>query len=192
MITLFFCLEGHMSYSLTPCTFLPSWLRGLYSWPGFSFSTFTLEWCWSPDPSLSMNSCILFLILLPHHAFENPACPSWNWWLKLHTIQLCLFHVLVKLCSKSFKLGFSSIWTNNVQMYKLGWENAEEPEIKLPTFDESWRKQRCSRKTSTSASLTILKPLTVWITRSCGKFLNRWKYQATLPVSWEYCMQVKK
>ena len=35
-----------------------------------------------------------------------------------------------------------------------------------------------SRKTSTSSSLTILKPLTVWITKSCGKFLKRWEYQS--------------
>ena len=26
----------------------------------------------------------------------------------------------------------------------------------------------------------------------CGKFLKKWKYQTTLPVSWESCMQVKK
>ena len=29
------------------------------------------------------------------------------------------------------------------------------------------------QKTSTSASLTALKPLTVWITTNCGKFLKR-------------------
>ena len=45
------------------------------------------------------------------------------------TAQLCLFHMLVRLCSKSFKLGFSSIWTKNLQMYKLGLEKAEESEI---------------------------------------------------------------
>ena len=49
-------------------------------------------------------------------------------------------------------------------MYKLDLEEAEEPEIKLPTFVRSWGRQRCSRKTSASASLTMLKPLTVWIT----------------------------
>ena len=38
------------------------------------------------------------------------------------------------------------------------------------------------QKTSTSVSLTMLKPLTVWITTNCGKFLKRWEYQATLPV----------
>ena len=35
-------------------------------------------------------------------------------------------------------------------------------------------KQGNSRKTSTSASLTILKPLTVWITTNRGKFLKSW------------------
>ena len=49
-----------------------------------------------------------------------------------------------------------------------------------------------SRKTSTSASLTTSKLLTVWITTNCGKFFKRWKYQNTLPASLEIWMQVKK
>ena len=108
------------------------------------------------------------------------------------TAQLYSFHMLVRLCSKSFKLGFSITWTENFQMYKLDLEKAEEPEIKLPTFIGSLRKQGNSRKTSTSASLTTLKPLTVWITTNYGKFLKRWEYQTTSPVSWETCMWVKK
>ena len=36
------------------------------------------------------------------------------------------------------------------------------------------------------------KPLTVWITTNCGKFIKRGDYQATCPVSWETCMQAKK
>ena len=48
-------------------------------------------------------------------------------------------------------------------MFKLDLEKAEEPEIKLPTFIGSWRKLGNSRETSTSALLTMLKPLTVWI-----------------------------
>ena len=55
-------------------------------------------------------------------------------------------------------------------MFKLDLEKAEEPEIKLPTSVGSQRKQENSRKASTSASLTRLKPLTVWITSNCGKF----------------------
>jgi len=49
----------------------------------------------------------------------------------------------------------------NFQMLKLVLEKAEEPEIKLPTFAESLKKQESSRKTSTSALLTMPKPLTV-------------------------------
>ena len=49
-------------------------------------------------------------------------------------------------------------------MLKLGLEKAEEPEIKLPTSAGSSKKHESSRKTSTSALLTMPKPLTVWIT----------------------------
>ena len=53
------------------------------------------------------------------------------------------------------------------------------------------KNQESSRKTSTSALLTMPKPLICgsWQT---GKFLKRWEYQTTLPASWETCMQVKK
>ena len=44
-------------------------------------------------------------------------------------------------------------------MFKLDLEKAEEPEIKLPTSVGSLKKQENSRKTSTSALLTMPKPL---------------------------------
>ena len=66
-------------------------------------------------------------------------------------------------------------------MYKLEFEKAEEPEIKLWALIGSQRKQGNSRKTSTSASLIMVKLLTVWITTNCGKLLKRWEYQTTLP-----------
>ena len=52
----------------------------------------------------------------------------------------------------------------NFQMFKLGLEKAEEPEIKLPTSAGSSKKQESSRKVSTFALLTMPKLLTVWIT----------------------------
>ena len=64
-------------------------------------------------------------------------------------------------------------------MYKLDLEKAEETEIKLPTFTGSSEKQKNSRKTLASASLTMLKALTLWITINHGKFLKRWEYQTT-------------
>ena len=50
------------------------------------------------------------------------------------------------------------------------FRKAEESEIKLPTSVGSLKKQERSRKTSISALLTMPKPLTVWITKNCGKF----------------------
>ena len=87
--------------------------------------------------------------------------------------QLHSLPMLLRSCSTSFKLGFNNMWTENSQMYKLDLEKAEEPETKLSTSTRSEKKQENFRKTSTSASLTMLKPLTVWITTNCGHFLKR-------------------
>ena len=64
----------------------------------------------------------------------------------------------------------------------------------LPNVQDGFRKDRGTRdqianirwiiekarecqKKSTSALLTMPKPLTVWITTNCGKFLKRWEYR---------------
>ena len=75
------------------------------------------------------------------------------------TAQLHSSPMLVKKCSKFFKPGFNSTWTMNLQLFKLDLEKAEEPEIKLPTSVGSLEKWENSRNTSTSAFLTMPKPL---------------------------------
>ena len=87
---------------------------------------------------------------------------------------------------------FTEKMKSDKQMFKLDLEKAEEKEIKLPTSTGSSKKQESSRKISISASLTMPKPLTVWITTNRGKFLKRWEYQTTWPAYWEICVQVKK
>ena len=54
------------------------------------------------------------------------------------------------------------------------------------------KKARAFQKTSTSALLTMLNSLTVWITTNCGKFWKTWEYQTTWPTSWGTYMQVRK
>ena len=73
-----------------------------------------------------------------------------------HTIVLSSHasQVLIKIL---LKLGFSSIGVKNLQMYKPGFEEAGEPEIKLPTYIGLRRNQGNSRKTTTSASVTMVK-----------------------------------
>ena len=62
---------------------------------------------------------------------------------------------------------------HKLQILKLDIEKSEESEIKLPTPIGSLIKPENSRKTSTPALLTAPKPLTLWITTNCQKFLKR-------------------
>ena len=72
-----------------------------------------------------------------------------------HTIALITHTSKVMLNILQASLQQYSTWTVNSQMFKKDLEMAEEPEIKLPTSVGSSKKQESSRKTSTSASLTI-------------------------------------
>ena len=65
---------------------------------------------------------------------------------------------------------FKQYMNHELPDVQAGFRKAEEPEIKLPTSIGSSKKQESSRKRSTSASLNMAKPLTVWITINCGKF----------------------
>ena len=78
----------------------------------------------------------------------------------LISISLRFCWVLLIFCSFIWNVFF--LFNLYDQMYKLDLAKAEESEIKLPTSVGSQKKQENSRKISTSASLTMLKPL------SCG------------------------
>ena len=123
-----------------------------------------------------------------------------------HRVEKVSFHSNPKerQCKRIYKLphnythlisrqGFSSMWIENFQMFKLDLEKAEEPEIKLPPSVGASKKQESSRKISASALLTTPKPLTMWITTNC-KILKEIGIpdQTTWAASWEIYMQVKK
>ena len=92
-------------------------------------------------------------------------------------------------------LHTSKVMLNILQAMLQQYVNHELPDVQaglrkgkgtrdqIATSIGSWRKQESSSETSTSALLTVPKPLTVWITTNCGKLLNRWEYQTTLPAS---------
>ena len=83
------------------------------------------------------------------------------------------------------------MWTKNVQMYKLDLEKAEELGIKL-LISVAHRKNKRLPEKCLPCFMTTLKPLTLWITTNCGKFLKRWEYHIISRTSWETCLQVKK
>ena len=112
---------------------------------------------------------------------------------KTGNIKECSNYCTIALISRASKImlkilqaSFISTWILNFSIFKLDLEKAEEPEIKLPTSAGSSKKLENSRKTS--ASLTMPKPLTLWITTNCGKFFKRWEYQTTSHASWRIYM----
>ena len=97
-------------------------------------------------------------------------------------LQLCTIALIShasKVMLKILQAKPQQYVTVNFQMFKLDLEKAEVPEIKLPNFVGSSKKQENYKKTYTLASLTMLKILTT----NCEKFLKRWGYLTTLTVS---------
>ena len=112
----------------------------------------------------------------------------------------CLNHHTIVLISQTSKIMLKILQAKFQQ-----YVNQE-----LPDAEVGFWKGRCTRdqianicwimekakefqkKRSTSSLSTVSKPLTVWITTCCGKFLKRWEYPTTFPVSWVTCMWVKK
>ena len=104
------------------------------------------------------------------------------------TQQLHSFCILVRLCSKSFKLGFSSMW-NETQMYQLGFKKGRGTRDQIANI--RWIIEKAREFQKNICFIDYTKGFD-WITTNCGKFFKRWKYHTTLPVSWEICMWVKK
>ena len=95
-----------------------------------------------------------------------------------------------KVMIKILPARLQRTWTLNFQMFKLDLEKAEEPKVKLPKNVGPSKKQEFQKKKkSTSALLTMPKPLTMLITT---KFFKRWESTTIWPASWEIWMQVKK
>ena len=91
-----------------------------------------------------------------------------------------------KECSKYHKIALiscgSKVMLKILQARLQQYVNRELPDVQVgfrkgrgsrdKTANIHWiiEKQESSRKTSTSALLTMPKPLTLWITINCGKF----------------------
>ena len=106
-----------------------------------------------------------------------------------HTIELISHAGKIMLKILQARLQQYGNW--EISDVRVGFRKGRGPEIKLPTSTGSLKKQDNSRKTSTSALLTMPSPLTGWIITNCQKFLKRWEYRNTWPAFCETCMQVK-
>ena len=98
----------------------------------------------------------------------------------------CSNHLTIALLSHTGKVMLKILqarlqeyMNHKIPDVQAGFKKTEEPEVKLSTSVGTLKKQESSRKTSTSALLTMSKPLTVWIKANCGKVLQRWEHQTT-------------
>ena len=62
---------------------------------------------------------------------------------------------------------------------QVGFRKGRVTRGQIANIHWSIEKTKNSRKTSTDALLTMPKPLNVWITTKCRKFLKRWEYHTT-------------
>ena len=85
-----------------------------------------------------------------------------------HTIAL-ISHAS-KVMLKILQARFQQYLNRELPDVQAGFRKGRGTKDKMPTSAGSSKKQESSRKTCTSALLTMPKPLTVWITINCGKF----------------------
>ena len=88
-----------------------------------------------------------------------------------------------KLMLKILKVRLQYYVSGELPDVQAGFRKGRGTRDQVANVCLSQSKQEFSLKTSTSASLTMLDPLIVWITTNCGQFLKRWEYQTTLLAS---------
>ena len=164
-----------------------------------SLCLFFFNHVWCSKPYTNFPVSLLIPLLRPSHwcPYDVSNCWTTGNSLVVQWLGLGSFTARIQIWSLVRKLRSckSHVWQKKKKLLDcivLALEKAEEPEVKLPTSIGSMKKQESSRKTSSSALLTMPKPLTVWITINCGKFWKRWEYRTTWPASWETYMQVRK
>ena len=98
----------------------------------------------------------------------------------LSTLRLCSKFSILKKKIPSRLQEYMSLELPDVQnRFRKGRETRDQN----ANIHQITEKARKFQKACTSSSLTVLKPLTVWMTINYGKFLKRWEYLTTLPVS---------
>ena len=98
------------------------------------------------------------------------------------TIQLHIPHAS-KVMLKIFQASLQQYVNRELLDVQAGFRKGRGTRDQIANIHWIIEKAREFRKTSTSALLTMPKPLTVWMTTNSGRFLKRWEYQTTLPAS---------
>ena len=97
----------------------------------------------------------------------------------------CAHFTLVRLCAKSFKLGFSSTWTENFPDVQAGFIKGRG--TKDQTANICWITEEApeSQKNIYFCFIHYKKAFNCVDHNQLWKIVKRWEYQTTLLVSWE-------
>ena len=102
-----------------------------------------------------------------------------------HTIAL-ISHA-TKVMLKILEARFQQYMNWELEDVQVGFRKDRGTRDQIANICWITEKAKEFQKNIYSASLTMRKPLTMWITTNCGKFFKRWKYQTTSSGSWENC-----
>ena len=83
-----------------------------------------------------------------------------------HTVALISHAVMLKI----LQARLQQYVKHELPDVKAGFRKGRGTRDEIANIHWIIKKHECSRKTSTSALLTLPKPLTVWITTNCGQF----------------------
>ena len=94
-------------------------------------------------------------------------------------IKIALISYTSKVILKILQARLQQYMNHKLPDVQAGFRKGRETRDQIANIHWIFKKARDFQKTSTSALLTMSKPLTVWITTNCGKLFKRWKYKIT-------------
>ena len=145
------------------------------------FSCASFMYVFFEERSISISCPFLDCII----CFFNIDCISCLYILEINPLWIALFLPILQVVF-SFCLWFPRLQqylNHELPDVQAGFRKGRGTRHQIATSAGLSKKQESSRKTSISALLTMPKPLTVWITINCEKFLKSWEYHITLPAS---------
>ena len=147
----------------------------------------------------SSKTCLEKYTLDPSHEFQSSWDPTWgkekisqDGSLALTPRPLSLAPHASKIMLKILQARLQQYVNCELPDVQSGFRKGRGTRDRIANICWIIEKVREFQKTHTFALLIMPKPLSVWITKNCGKFWKRWEYQTTWPASWEICMQVRK
>ena len=96
---------------------------------------------------------------------------------------IALISHAIKVMIKILQARFQQYVNRELKHIQAGFRKVRRTRDQIANIRWIIEKAKEFRKTCTSVSLIMPKPLTVWIITNCGKFFKRWEYQITLPAS---------